>query len=984
MTVISLILQSHSETGAQRPQLPVNGALRDTAAGYLLRLDANPPLEATLTLTNPEAQDAVVAFTGYRADGTRLVGRSVTSRLSGGATSRFEVPLLAPPGGDTLMLRAQGHVLATELLTQLDGRKAEVVPVVQEQSRQLVFPPLLRGDQQHRKIVLLNPASSSASVQVAVLDRAGSALAQSVEFSLAPLQTLAVPLADLFSPDTMRQLATVRVSATTPILGLQFIDAPAWDLIALPALTATSREWSFPIVHHGGGIELWTSVNVFNPGAVSVTLTIEAFDDAAVPLGIVDATTVLPESVQSMTTANLGGRIPPQTAVLKVSADTPVGGYVVFGALNERGAAAAVGLRSEDRDAAGIRLVGSANGSVLKAYPVVRRPGGALESTARRFGEREWVATATVQPVGSSATSVASVAEADIVFTGTSPAVPGSGGALSLHMGEKTFLWTSVDPILGSIDTGVFAPAAKWNFLSGAPDRLVFIGQGGGATFYGNVLFSPYNRAVVDVTKGQARVRYVLTWPPVCACLVCPIAQDGPEKDVTIDLDIHNGQAGPEVAEDKEETVGAFTVTNLNDTDGDGKVDAGDDDKEVKATPNGRDEMDLMQLVLRKPVPDLGGKAVLKVVSGDVKFWEKSTKETEITDREFATANLPRTVWVEVRAPSNALRDIVIELQYKECKDTVKATGIWVEKTRFRNDTDAGVDTPSNLTEDTVGTTVKVVNAALFATGQPIFLKDLDGEERTTITAIAGNTITVSALTRVYQKDRNGRVEHREDRHTLSIDADGTDIRETFEELEVPLGARSANPIGNGMEMEFTVKPAGIGAEPGILFDITRQEEAKIWRVVGGVTREDESRTFPAKEEEPNDDTNAPDEDEDDDPKNNHIYVIDQPRLGSSTVADYMVFRANFREFVRVLVNGGTFALPRETLVIGSRASNKVPWRSWIEVSKGPDGKWHRLGFPFDEIVEGNKPIGNPPGQEPVAMVKPVAPVTRVITAITR
>jgi len=169
-----------------------------------------------------------------------------------------------------------------------------------------------------------------------------------------------------------------------------------------------------------------------------------------------------------------------------------------------------------------------------------------------------------------------------------------------------------------------------------------------------------------------------------------------------VDLDIHNGQDGPEIAEDNEETVGAFTGANLNDTDGDGTLDK--DDNEVKATTNGRDEIDLMKLIIRKPDPDAGGKVKLKVIASSVKLWEKATKETAVTLSggavEFDTTDLPKTLWVEATAISGAIRDIELELDYKGSKDKVKATGVGAEQTGF-------INTGTDLFADTDGTAIQ-------------------------------------------------------------------------------------------------------------------------------------------------------------------------------------------------------------------------------------------------------------------------------------
>jgi hypothetical protein len=99
------------------------------------------------------------------------------------------------------------------------------------------------------------------------------------------------------------------------------------------------------------------------------------------------------------------------------------------------------------------------------------------------------------------------------VFLGTSPPHADSSGALALAanlLRDRGFRWRSSDRVLGEIDTGFVAPTT-WVVTGAAPDRLVFTGRGGGVTVSGNVLFKPYNRAVVDVVRGSGRVRYLLT-----------------------------------------------------------------------------------------------------------------------------------------------------------------------------------------------------------------------------------------------------------------------------------------------------------------------------------------------------------------------------------------------------------------------------------------------------------------------------------------
>ena len=78
---------------------------------------------------------------------------------------------------------------------------------------------------------------------------------------------------------------------------------------------------------------------------------------------------------------------------------------------------------------------------------------------------------------------------------------------------------------------------------------------------------------------------------------------------LNVDLVIHNGlkgvSGGQEISEADEESKGAVTVANLNDTDGDGGGTTADKDDNVVSVsgsnPPGRNEHDLMELTLKKP-----------------------------------------------------------------------------------------------------------------------------------------------------------------------------------------------------------------------------------------------------------------------------------------------------------------------------------------------------------------------------------------------
>lgn len=340
-------------------------------------------------------------------------------------------------------------------------------------------------------------------------------------------------------------------------------------------------------------------------------------------------------------------------------------------------------------------------------------------------------------------------------------------------------------------------------------------------------------------------------------------------------------------------------MANLNDTDGDGTVDGtvDRDDENVSVSgpnPPGRNEIDLMKLVLKKPVPDHGGNATLTLKSGDVKLWEQSTKVTPFTltggKRDIPTSQLPKTLWVEARSASASIRDIVIELKYKCAKDVVKATAVWVTKTDrspwcTRQSADGFPDNP--------------------VPGAGKDLPDVD---------------SASILTLINDYAPNGFRAANGSRYgygTFAANAaGGTEAR-----------------IGGRILYEFEVHPAGVEAL-GVVFDVTRQVERRSWYIIiahGTLNTDanDPPEDFPWKQapvrdnELGNDDISS--DDEDNVPKNAHVYSFDSPSvLRGAGFNAFTIQRYTFKEWVRMQVNNAAFASGES--VQGTRCSPKYDW----------------------------------------------------------
>jgi hypothetical protein len=338
-----------------------------------------------------------------------------------------------------------------------------------------------------------------------------------------------------------------------------------------------------------------------------------------------------------------------------------------------------------------------------------------------------------------------------------------------------------------------------------------------------------------------------------------------------VNLTIYNGpranrMGGMPVNDADEETIGAFTVANLNDTDGDGIRDNVDDNGIPPDPSKGEPEIDLIALDIDKPVPDQGGMVDLYTTPTMVRLWEEPWKETEITldthgNGWLATSELPKTVWVEILNPSVELRDVEITAYYPSThlsSDTVKVTGVWATMTAVEHDTKDA--------------------AELFAPGTPW-------------------------------------------QHMT------TPPRDRLEQFWGGTGLRPVMPAGvfNSIAMQFTLQPQGVETVSFVHFDLTRRRErSACFLDPSGAILAHTQAFFPDMNERANDD--GTEEDESGQPNaSGEVFSIDGPGvfLGAPPPgAALFVFRGNFEEFVRVAfgedVSGDGLR--------GTRASDKFLW----------------------------------------------------------
>jgi hypothetical protein len=353
-------------------------------------------------------------------------------------------------------------------------------------------------------------------------------------------------------------------------------------------------------------------------------------------------------------------------------------------------------------------------------------------------------------------------------------------------------------------------------------------------------------------------------------------------------LTLYYGQNGMEVEQKNQEKHGAFTVANLNDTDNDQKdvndpndftkvgPDA-DDDFVTVSDPNhpggtdGRDEIDLMKLLIDRPAPVIENDALDVVVrGGTARFWGTSHKGTgtpsgattlHYDPNAISDPNWPREVWVELPLASASLRDVEIVSRYAGLQeiDVVKATGIWITQVDAKHDA-ADPNDPNGLF------------------GWP----DLTDPPRNWLVFFRGFGLRPINWT---------------------------------------------NGVRNTIGLRFQLQPSGIWREPSVYFDISRSNEDRTWyrdpnnqwHLIANI------RDWPHNPEAANDDPPAEgDESIDPNMATGGFFAADGPGLPTPTAnpGEYLSLQFNFAEFVRV----GFTSRPNDNGCHGSRCSEYALW----------------------------------------------------------
>ncbi len=302
---------------------------------YLPYLNLDQKLQATISLTNAEAKEVELAITAYALNGIMLGVVGAGDRLGSGETRTLNADAL-PAGTATIKVESSLPIISQAAIQSSDGSKSETMPALRGSDNLLSFPKL--ADDQ--SIVLFNPNFGAVSAEAIAFRGDGSEVVRARIGDVAAMGSRIFSSSEIFGQDALSQAAIIRVAADVPMMGAQLAGGREADLVGLPALTTTSRDWSFPIKRNAGDFQLWTKVGAFNPGVETTRLVVTAFDSEGNQLFNGELGS-LPGGASSV--FNLTEIVPADAALVQISSEQAVSGYEVVGVESGRGMAAAEG-----------------------------------------------------------------------------------------------------------------------------------------------------------------------------------------------------------------------------------------------------------------------------------------------------------------------------------------------------------------------------------------------------------------------------------------------------------------------------------------------------------------------------------------------------------------------------------------------------------------------------------------------------------------
>ncbi|MBI2824024.1 MAG: DNRLRE domain-containing protein [Planctomycetia bacterium] len=432
-----------------------------------------------------------------------------------------------------------------------------------------------------------------------------------------------------------------------------------------------------------------------------------------------------------------------------------------------------------------------------------------------------------------------------------------------------------------------------------------------------------------------------------------------------VNLDIGNGQnSGSSFVPDEDEyRIGAVTVANLNDTDGDGRTDASDNfvrsaDTSVTLATQGSTTLQVGStqgfavgdsVVIYDGVPKTE-RNTIAALSGNTVTLGAPLK------RSYLFARMGHGGRDEVD-----LMPLLIDRPSYEDLNNLKMT-LTVENGNATIWKD-----PWKGVGGAASTTISVLRTPMIlwveAAGASQSMRDI-----TISLSYLGATDKVRATGVWSQMTAFAHDNHGNDGiAALLEDYNWVDMDEDLKLQLIDAGDTGLAPIApppigveNVMAMQFTVSPAGIQNEVDgtgrklVGFDLTRQIDYAKWQRAAPTQpyQPIERIYFPVSPEAPNDDANNFDESVGV-TSEGHLYVIDEPGTGSNVAdAERDARQMSALQWVRIGI-GPSRPGPTDP---GSRASALVPWHS-TQLLQDVGGLWQRVGGNVE--VVGQNEIGS-------------------------
>jgi len=354
---------------------------------------------------------AHVRITLFRPDGAR---RAFLFALSAGQRQVIALDRVAPGTGVSASVDADRQVVAGRVFTAPHGVLLE--PASAQVARTWFFPSVPAGAPSNQMLMLFNPAADPTTVTIRVGNQSGGCCAV--------VRTVTVPSQSQFSV-TLGALNALRgpltLTAGAPIAAERIAgSADHTTVVGVPGTSITAKAWDLPTVH---GTESHGTVNVFNPLATSVIVTVHA--DLGGGAGRWIGRAVAPFSEWRLPLSEL-------TATNQLSSEVSASAPIVVSASWSAGAlpATTLGTATASRDwTAIVGLGGKGTNETIDLMNPFARTASVTVSVASAAGLAvAW--RVTLPPHGRASRSVPVAAEqngATILIHATQPIVAGRG-----------------------------------------------------------------------------------------------------------------------------------------------------------------------------------------------------------------------------------------------------------------------------------------------------------------------------------------------------------------------------------------------------------------------------------------------------------------------------------------------------------------------------------------------------------------------------